>query len=174
MISEDWGVSDNEREEMIDVLADSLANGVSPNTLARVLEIRNEEGKDWSEVEEVTKELANLGLKAAELGLGNAQIEAIFNQALENGNSMDDICLSIQDLITAQAAVQVSNSASSKDGVANGPGSGVTNPDSPASPTGSIITGSGSTTPTGETGSSPISSGGSSKTDSESGSSPLK
>lgn len=164
---------DEKREEIIDVIADSLANGVSPNTLARVLEISSEQGKDWTEVEEVTKELANLSLKATELGISGAQLETIFNQALDNGNSMENICMNVQDLITAQIAVQVSSGTSSKNGSVDGTGNVTASPDIPTS-SGSVIPGSGSTAPSGESGTSPFSSGGGDKPDNESGTSPFK
>lgn len=166
-------LSDEKREEIIDVLADSLANGVSSNALERVLAISSEQGKSWKEVEEVAKELAGLSLKATELGIGSDKLETIFHQALDNGNSMENICMNIQDLITAQIAVQVSSGTSSQDVCADGAGNITVISDIPTS-SGSAISGSGPTAPAGESGSSPFSSGSGDTSDNESGSSPFK
>lgn len=164
-------ISNGETEEMIDILADSLANGVPESALGKVLKRSSEEGKSWEDVEIVTQELATLGLKAAELGIANDKIETIFNQALDGNSSMENICCNIQDLITAAIAAKVTSGTVSNDGITGNTGSVI--PDLPSSPSGSGPIGSGPSAPSGETGSSPISSGGGNKTDNESGSSPL-
>ena len=166
-------IQNGEPEEMIDILADSLANGVPQSTLAQILKLSSEQGKEWSEVEDVTKELANLGLKAIEMGIGSDKIETIFNQALEVESNLENICMNIQDLIVAAIAVQVTSSSIQRDTMVEGTSSGSSIPALPSSSSGSAISGSGSSAPSGETGSSPISSGGNNTTDNESGSSPL-
>ena len=167
-------IQNGESEEMIDVLAESLANGVSENVLSQILKISNEQDKSWQEVEEVTQELANLGLRAIELGIGNDKIETIFIQALDADNSLENICFNIQDLMLSAIAAKVSsNNAAPKDAGIDG-GSGSSNPALSSTSSGSTLPGSSPSAPSGETGTSPISSsGGSNKTDSESGSSPL-
>ncbi|MDX9799382.1 MAG: hypothetical protein RBT05_11055 [Bacteroidales bacterium] len=166
-------IQNGESEEMIDVLAESLANGVSENVLSQILKISSEQDKSWQEVEEVTQELANLGLRAIELGIGNDKIETIFIQALDADNSLENICFNIQDLMLSAIAAQVSSSTVSKDAGIDG-GSGSSAPALSSTSSGSTLPGSSPSAPSGETGSSPISSsGGSNKTDSESGSSPL-
>ncbi len=164
-------IENGQPEEMIDILADSLTNGIPPSVLAQILQISSEQGKEWSEVEEVTKELANLGLKATELGIDSDKIEAIFNQALSSESSLENICINIQELIISAIAVQVSTSSIQRNVSVQGTDSSSI-PGLPSS-SGSPISGSGSTIPSGETGTSPISSDGDNKTDSESGSSPL-
>jgi hypothetical protein len=161
-------------EEMINIIADSLSNGVPVSTLEQVLQISSEEGKSWQEVEEVTKELANLGLKAAELGIENDKIEIIFNQAIENQSNLENICMNIQDLIVATIAAKITTSSLlQRDNAVEGgeAGSSSAIPSVPSPSTGSGITG-GTTTPSGETGTSPISSGEDNTSDGESGSSP--
>jgi hypothetical protein len=166
-------IQNGEPEEMIDILADSLTNGVPQSTLAQILKLSSEQGKEWSEVEDVTKELANLGLKAIEMGIGSDKVESIFNQALEVENNLENICMNIQDLIVAAIAVQVTSSSLQRDTMVEGTSSSSSIPGLPSSSSGSAISGSGSSAPSGETGSSPISSGGDDTTDNESGSSPL-
>ena len=166
-------IQNGELEEMIDVLAESLANGVSENVLSQILKISNEQDKSWQEVEEVTQELANLGLRAIELGIGNDKIETIFIQALGADNSLENICFNIQDLMLSAIAAQVSSNAAPKDAGIDG-SSGSSNPALSSTSSGSTLPGSSPSAPSGETGTSPISSsGGGNKTDSESGSSPL-
>ncbi|MDD5638033.1 MAG: hypothetical protein PHD84_09510 [Atribacterota bacterium] len=166
-------IQNGEPEEMIDILADSLTNGVPQSTLAQILKLSSEQGKEWSEVEDVTKELANLGLKAIEMGIGSDKVESIFNQALEVENNLENICMNIQDLIVAAIAVQVTSSSLQRDTMVEGTSSSSSIPGLPSSSSGSAISGSGSSAPSGETGSSPISSGGDDTTDNESGSSPF-
>lgn len=167
-------IQNGESEEMIDVLAESLANGVSENVLSQILKISSEQDKSWQEVEEVTQELANLGLRAIELGIGNDKIETIFIQALDADNSLENICFNIQDLMLSAIAAQVSSSTVSKDAGIDGGSSGSSVPALSSTSSGSTLPGSSPSAPSGETGSSPISSsGGGNKTDSESGSSPL-
>ena len=166
-------IQNGESEEMIDVLAESLANGVSENVLSQILKISSEQDKSWQEVEEVTREVADLGLKAIELGIGNDKIETIFIQALDTDNSLENICFNIQDLMLSAIAAQVSSSAAPKDAGIDG-SSGSSTPALSSASSGSTLPGSSPTAPSGETGTSPISSsGGSNKTGSESGSSPL-
>ena len=165
-------IQNGETKEMIEVLAESLANGVSDKVLAQVLKISSEQGKNWQEVEEVTQELANLGLKAIELGIESDKIETIFTQAIESSTNLENTCLNIQDLMAAAIAAQVSSSAVPKDTGIDG-SSGSSTPALSSTSSGSTLPGSGPSAPSGETGTSPISSGGGSKTDSESGSSPL-
>ncbi len=169
-------ISDNEiqngvSDEMIDVLADSLTNGVPPNVLLQVLKISNEQDKTWHEVEEITQELANLGLKAIELGIEEDNIEAIFNQAIGTEADLEKVCQNIQDLMVTAIAVKVT-SGLSRDNV-EGINNGIPGTDLPISSSGSILPGSGATSPSGETGSSPLSSGSSNKNNKETGSSPL-
>ena len=167
-------IQNGEPEEMIDVLAESLANGVSENVLSQILKISSEQDKSWQEVEEVTQELASLGLRAIELGIGNDKIETIFIQALDADNSLENICFNIQDLMLSAIAAQVSSSAVPKDAGIDGGSSGSSAPALSSTSSGSTLPGSSPSAPSGETGSSPISSsGGGNKTDSESGSSPL-
>ena len=165
-------IQNGESEEMIDVLAESLANGVSENVLSQILKISSEQDKSWQEVEEVTQELANLGLRAIELGIGNDKIETIFIQALDADNSLENICFNIQDLMLSAIAAQVSSSAVPKDAGIDGSSGSSTPALSPTS-SGSTLPGSVPSAPSGETGTSPISSGGNNKNGSESGSSPL-
>ncbi len=166
-------IENGDPEEMIDILADSLTNGVPPGTLSQILTISSEQGKSWQEIEEVTKELGNLGIRASDLGLQEDKIEIIFSQALESQNSLENICMNIQDLMMAAVAVEVSGSSSPRDGAITPSGSSLPGTDVSIPPSGSSPT--ETTVPSGETGSSPISSGDSStsKPDSESGSSPL-
>ncbi len=165
-------IHNGEPEEMIEALAESLANGVSENVLSQVLKISAEQGKSWQEVEEVTQELANLGLRAIELGIESDKIETIFNQAIESNTNLENVCFNIQDLMAAAIAAQVSSNTGKRDSVIGESGSSSI-PSLPPASSGSTLPGSGSSIPSGETGTSPISSGGSSKTDNESGSSPL-
>ena len=165
-------IQNGETEEMIEVLAESLANGVSDKVLAQVLKISSEQSKSWQEVEEVTQELANLGLKAIELGIENDKIEAIFSRAIENNTNLENACLNIQDLMTAAIAAQVSSDTGKKDSAIGESGSSSA-PTLPPASSGSTLPGSGLSASSGETGTSPISSGGGNKNDSESGSSPL-
>lgn len=165
-------IQNGESEEMIEALAESMTNGVSENVLSQILKISAEQGKSWQEVEEITQELANIGLKATELGIESDKIEAIFNQAIESNVNLEDACLNIQDLMVAAIAAQVSSSTGKRDSVTGESGSSSAPTLSPTS-SGSNLPGSGPSAPSGETGTSPISSGESSKTDSESGSSPL-
>ena len=167
-------IQNGELGEMIDVLAESLANGVPQNTLAQVLIISSEHDKSWQEVEEVTQELANLGLKAIELGIERDKIETIFNQALDSNNSIEDVCMNIQDLMVAAIAVKASSSSTQINTDKAGSSSDSSTPALPPTSSGSTLSGSVPSAPSGETGTSPISpSGGGNKTDSESGSSPL-
>lgn len=166
-------IENGDSGEMIDILADSLANGVPASALSQVLTISSEQGKNWQEVEEVTEEMANLGIRASDLGLQEDKIEMIFSQAMESQNSLENICMNIQDLMMAAVAVEISGSSSPRDGAVPSSGSSLPGTDASISPSGSSAT--ETTVPSGETGSSPISSGDSStsKPDSESGSSPL-
>ena len=168
-------IDNGEPEEMIDILADSLTNGVPLNALSEIISLSSEQGKSWQEVEEVTEELGNLGLKASELGIDEEKIEMIFDQAIENQDSLENICVNIQDLMLAAVAVQMTSSASQQDRGAESSSSGSTITDIPISSSSSSSPGIGTSLPSGETGSSPISSDDSStsKPDSESGSSPL-
>ena len=125
-------------------------------------------------MEEVTQELANLGLKAIEMGIESDKIETIFNQALDSNNSIEDVCMNIQDLMVAAIAVKVSSSPTQLNTDKAGSSSDSSAPALPSTSSGSTLPGSVPSAPSGETGTSPISSsGGSNKTDSESGSSPL-
>lgn len=174
---EETQIENGDPEEMIDILADSLTNGAPLNALSQILSLSSEQGKSWQEVEELAEELGNLGLKASELGIDEDKIEVIFNQAIEGQSSLENICMNIQDLMMAAIAVEMSGSSSSRDGVLQPTGSSLPGASTsvPTSSSGIGISGTGSTIPSGETGSSPISSGDSStsKPDSESGSSPL-
>lgn len=172
---EEAQIENGDPEEMIDILADSLANGVPLSALSRILQLGSKQGQNWQEVEEVSEELGNLGLKASELGIEEDKIEMIFNQAIESQNSLENICMSIQDLITAAVAVSITSSSSQRDSVIQSSGDGSAISDIPISSSSGSPTETGTTVPSGETGSSPISSGDSStsKPDSESGSSPL-
>ena len=166
-------IQNGDSEEIIDVLAESLANGVSENVLSQILKISSEQDKSWQEVEEVTQELASLGLRAIELGIESDKIETIFAQALNADNSLENICFNMQDLMLSVIAAQVSSSAVSKDAGVDG-SSGSSTPALSSTSSGSTLSGSVPSAPSGETGTSPISSsGGGNKTDSESGSSPL-
>ena len=166
-------IQNGDWEEMIDVLAESLTNGVSENVLSQILKISSEQDKSWQEVEEVTQELASLGLRAIELGIESDKIETIFAQALDADNSLENICFNMQDLMLSVIAAQVSSSTVSKDAGVDG-SSGSSIPALSSTSSGSILPGSVPSAPSGETGTSPISSsGGSNKTDSESGSSPI-
>lgn len=175
MLLKENEIQNGEPEKMIDILADSLANGVPTNVLAQVLEISSAQGKDWTEVEMITKELGNLGLKATELGMGSDKIEVIFNQALEKESSLEEICINIQELIIAAIAVQVSSSSQIRDNsVGSTDTSVISGSDLPTTSSGSTISSTGSGNLSGETGSSPVSQGENSTTDNESGSSPLE
>lgn len=170
-------IKNGEFEEMIDVIADSLTNGVPVSILSQILKICSEHDKSWAQVEDVAQELANLGLKAMELGIDNDKVETIFNKALENNSNFEEVYLNIQDLMVAAIAVKVTSESSSMPRGDNNSGAytnGNSNGDT-SSPVSSNneLTGSIPTTPSGESGSSPISSGDSNKTDGESGSSPL-
>jgi hypothetical protein len=166
-------IQNGDSEEIIDVLAESLANGVSENVLSQILKLSSEQDKSWQEVEEVAQELASLGLRAIELGIESDKIETIFAQALNTDNSLENICFNMQDLMLSVIAAQVSSSAVSKDAGVDG-SSGSSTPALSSTSSGSTLSGSVPSAPSGETGTSPISSsGGSNKTDSESGSSPL-
>jgi len=168
-------ITNGEQEEMIDSLADSLANGVPLSALSQILRISSEQGKSWQEVGEVSEELGNLGLKASELGIEGEKIELLFNQALENQNSLENICMNIQDLIVAAVAVKMTSSPSQRDSIMQSSGEGSVTSDIPISSSGSLPADTGTSIPSGETGSSPVSSDDSStsKPDSESGTSPL-
>jgi len=165
-------LQNGEPEDMIETLAESLTNGVSESVLSQVLKISADQGKSWQEVEDITQELANLGLKAIELGIESDKIEAIFNQAIESNTNLENVCFNIQDLMSAAIAAKVSSNTVKKDSVI-GESSNSSAPTLPPISSGSTLPGSGPSIPSGETGTSPISSGGSSKTDNESGSSPL-
>lgn len=165
-------IQNGECDEMIDILADSLANGVPPNVLLQVLKMSSEQDKSWQEVEEITQELASLGLKAIELGIDSDKIETMFKQAVDGNTNIENICPNIQDLMVAAIAVKVTSSTVSRDSSIEGINGGINGPD--LSSSGGTLPGTGSSTISGETGSSPISSSGNSKTDNESGSSPLK
>jgi hypothetical protein len=164
-------IQNGDSEEMIDVLAESLANGVSENVLSQILKISSEQDKSWQEVEEVTQELASLGLRAIELGIESDKIETIFAQALNADNSLENICFNMQDLMLSVIAAQVSSSAVSKDAGVDG-SSGSSTPALSSTSSGSTLSGSVPSAPSGETGTSPIS-GGNNKAEGESGSSPL-
>jgi len=168
-------IKNGEQEEMIDLLADSLTNGVPLSALSQILQISSEQGKSWQEVEEVSEELGNLGLKASELGIEGDKIEMIFNQAIENQDSLENICMNIRDLMIAAVAVKVSSSPSQRDSIVPSSGEGSSISDIPISSSGSVPVETGTSIPSGETGSSPVSSDDSStsKPDSESGVSPL-
>ena len=173
---EETRIKNGDPEEMVDILADSLTNGVPLNALSEILSLSTEQGKSWQEVEEVAEELGNLGLKASELGIDGEKIEILFNQAIENQDSLENICMNIQDLMIAAVAVQMTSILSQQDRSSNeNSGDSSTITDIPISSSGSSSIGSGTSMPTGETGSSPVSSDDSSasKPDSESGSSPL-
>ncbi len=167
-------IQNGDLEEMIDALADSLANGVPQNTLEQILEISSEQGKSWQEVEEIAQELANLGLKAIDLEIESGKMETIFSQALGSNSSIEDICMKIQDLMVAAIAVRVSSSSTYRDADKAGSNNGLPPTALPPASSGGSLPGSVPSAPSGETGTSPISSsGGNNKTDSESGSSPL-
>ena len=175
ILLEETQIENGDQEEMIDILADSLTNGAPLSALSEILNLSSEQGKSWQEVEEVAEELGNLGLKAFELGIDEDKIEIIFNQAIENQDNLENICVNIQDLMLAAVAVQMTSSASQQDRGDETSSSGSTITDIPISSSGSSPAGSGTSIPSGETGSSPISSDDSSisQPDSESGSSPL-
>jgi uncharacterized protein YrzB (UPF0473 family) len=166
-------IQNGDSEEMIDVLAESLTNGVSENVLSQILKISSEQDKSWQEVEEVTQELANLGLRAIELGIESDKIETIFNQALDSNSSIESVCMNIQDLMVAAIAVKVSSSPTQLNTDKAGSSSDSSAPALPSTSSGSTLPGSVPSAPSGETGTSPISSGGNNKNGSESGSSPL-
>jgi hypothetical protein len=98
------GLEINGREEMIRILADGLENDVPDESLSWLVKTGTSEGKNISEISEISEELSYLSLLAIESGLSSEKIYLIFIKAIENSSNTEEICENIQTGLDAQIA----------------------------------------------------------------------
>ena len=98
------GLEINGGGEMIKILADSLENDVPNESLSWLVKTGTSEGKNISEISEISEELSYLSLLAIESGLSSEKIYLIFKKAIENSANTGQICENIQAGLDAQIA----------------------------------------------------------------------
>jgi hypothetical protein len=102
------GLQINGGEELLKVLADSLENDVSEESLSWLLNAATSEGKSVQEIAEISEELSYLSLMASDSGFSSEEISLIFEKAMESDSNIDNICENIQSsLETEISAAQV-------------------------------------------------------------------
>ncbi|MCK5767848.1 MAG: hypothetical protein KAH35_05700, partial [Candidatus Atribacteria bacterium] len=92
------------------VLADSLENDVSEESLSWLLDAATSEGKSIQEITEISEELSYLSLMASDLGFSSEEVSLIFEKAMESDSNIENICENIQsslesEISTAQVGV---------------------------------------------------------------------
>lgn len=155
---QDNQITNGNQQEMVSLIADSLNNGVPTRTLEEILKISKEQGRSWTQIEKISTQLGDLGLKATELGINREQVEKIFFTAVESQEHLDEICGNIQDMMIAAVAVKTNEAKAERDdqGKENATASPSTLPDIPLpSPDEESGTHSGMT-PSEESGTSPV------------------
>ena len=102
------GLEINGGEELLKVLADSLENDVSEESLSWLLNAAISEDKSIQEIAEISEELSYLSLMASDSGFSSEEISLIFEKAMESDSNIDNICENIQSsLETEISAAQV-------------------------------------------------------------------
>jgi hypothetical protein len=92
----------NGGEELLKVLADSLENDVSEESLSWLLKTGTAEGKSIIEISEISEELSYFSLLAADSGLSLEEISLLFKKAIESSTNIDEICENIQTSLETQ------------------------------------------------------------------------
>jgi hypothetical protein len=146
------GLEINGGEELLKVLADSLENDVSEESLSWLLNAATSEGKSVQEIAEISEELSYLSLMASDFGFSSEEVSLIFEKAMESDSNIDNICENIQSSLEIEiSAAQI--------GVGGKPSASSGNAISPASSAGTPEVEIGGT-PTHETGEAPSASPG--------------
>ncbi|MEA2022022.1 MAG: hypothetical protein U9N08_06070, partial [Candidatus Caldatribacteriota bacterium] len=86
------GLEINGGEELLKVLADSLENDVSEESLSWLLDAATSEGKSIQEITEISEELSYLSLMASDLGFSSEEVSLIFEKAMEGDSNIENIC----------------------------------------------------------------------------------
>jgi len=142
------GLEINGGEELLKVLADSLENDVSEESLSWLLNAAISEDKSIQEIAEISEELSYLSLMASDSGFSSEEISLIFEKAMESDSNIENICENIQSSLEIEiSAAQI--------GVGGGkPSAATSNGISPASTAGTPEVEIGGA-PTQETGEAP-------------------
>jgi hypothetical protein len=141
------GLEINGGEELLKILADSLENDVSEESLSWLLNAAISEDKSIQEIAEISEELSYLSLMASDSGFSSEEISLIFEKAMESDSDIENICENIQSSLEIEiSAAQI--------GVGGKPSTATSNSISPASSAGTPEVEIGGT-PTQETGEAP-------------------
>jgi hypothetical protein len=141
------GLEINGGEELLKVLADSLENDVSEESLSWLLNAAISEDKSIQEIAEISEELSYLSLMASDSGFSSEEISLIFEKAIESDSNIENICENIQSSLEIEiSAAQI--------GVGGKPSAATSNSISPASTAGTPEVEIGGA-PTQETGEAP-------------------
>ena len=117
------GLEINGGEEMLKILADSLENDVPDEYLSWLVKTGTAEGKNISDISEISEELSYLSLLAIESGLSPEKIYLIFKKAIENSVNTEEICENIQAGLNTQiAAAKTEASGTTKPSTATSSG----------------------------------------------------
>lgn len=98
-------------EEMLEVLVESLNNGVPAETLTEIITKSTAQGKNPEEIADISTELGNLSLRAYELGFSDEEVVNVFQKVVQNRSEVEGICEDIQDILIGAAAAKMKMSS---------------------------------------------------------------
>lgn len=99
------------KDKMVEVIVESLNNGVPPETLTEVIAKSIEQGKTPEEISDISTELGNLSLRASELGFSEDDVLNVFQKAVQDRTEVEGICEDIQDILIGAAAAKMKMSS---------------------------------------------------------------
>jgi hypothetical protein len=103
-------MEEEEKDKMVDVLSDTLNNGVPASILDQMLQLSHQNSRSLEEVLDTSKELSSLGLKAFDLGMDSDQINQLFDEASNNAGEngqLESICITVQENLVAFSSAKI-------------------------------------------------------------------
>ena len=96
------GLEVTDSEEIVEVLANSLENGVPRESLSWLANTVSAEGGSIEQIAEISEEFSYFSIMASDLGLSFEEVSLIFEEAIDNNSNIDNICENIQNSIEAE------------------------------------------------------------------------
>jgi len=91
--------SSSEQMEIIEIIADSLSNGLPQGYLSYLVQEGTQEGKTLKEIAQVSAEMGTLSLQASEIGLSQQDIKDLLATATNDSQGIGQVCENMQGLL---------------------------------------------------------------------------
>ena len=124
------GLEVTDSEEIVEVLANSLENGVPRESLSWLANTVIAEGGSMEQIAEISEEFSYFSIMASDLGLSFEEVSLIFEEAIDNNSNIDNICENIQNSIEAEMSSTVAQLEEGKEGKTSAASSSETPSDS--------------------------------------------